>query len=831
MNQKRRMQFIMTVLALVVIGITALVSYRILMDKTNAIEKGLLQSQGISITKLINSELENLLKTDRDYAQWDDTLAYHQSGSEVYAADTFTPDVFANLDVSHMLFFDNEGLIRTGFTSLRKSDSVDPLTEADARDFTEKYGGVIRASQKSGKDIRGLVLIEGRPCLITITRITDTGGTVLDGSMALLRPLDDQIRIRIKDILGCEVKLEAPGKGKDFVPTDKGDYFHVAIGDFLTNGSGASARLNLMDILWEPVLGLEIMSSNQIWVLSRQILTMIITITCVSIAVIMALQSWLNNTLILRPIRNLGERLNGVSDYTKLNELSVFPEQMLLKEDLSFVGKIHGILRRISEDSIQLQRDRLSTRLALDASMAGTWEYDGEKQMLRVDAQSMKLLDIELPSHSFSRDILLENVSPEHRHGLNRLIAEYTRDKAIGFQMECQMKNRTGEYHWFLIKGDALEWDREDRCTLFSGILLDIDQKKRLESELLYLSYHDKLTGLFNRRYFEEHLQGFDKPENLPVAIFVADINGLKLANDAFGHERGDKLLKQAAASLQAAAGSGATISRWGGDEYAVLLPQTDEIQAEEIFKKIKDSCSEKGSHGLTLHLAVGYSVKKWGSLSLQHVVRSAEEKMYRDKLTESRKAHADFLEKFRDLLHEKGIETYEHCQRVTSLSCAIGSRLNLNRDTMEEITALGDLHDIGKIAMPVELFSKTENLTEMEWALVHSHPEIGFRIVALMQDYAHIAQAVLSHHEWYDGTGYPRALKEQEIPLAARIVAVADAVDVMLSGRPYKDKILQEAVIEELHRMQGIQFDPVAVENMIDILENDPLVKRLYSA
>lgn len=819
MNPKRRMEYIMTALAVGVIGITALFSYGILTGKTAAIEKDELRSHGKAITKYFVRELDTMDKIVRDYARWDDTLNYHRQGSEDYAEETFQPEVFENLQISHMLFLDGHARIRTAYSALRTPGVIEPLAAADVQAFNEKYGGILRENLANDKDIKGIVLLEGRPCLMAVTAITDTAGTVTDGAMALVRPLGQDTLLWIQDILDCSAAFSKPASGVAYEPTVPDEHLHVTMGEFTSHKGGATARLNLGDILWDPVLGIVITSTSQLRTLGRQILTMIMILSLTSVFAIYLLQTWLNNTLILAPIRTLGQSLTGISDYAKLQEFSVFPDRMLLREDATVVGRIHGLLRRISEDALKLQRERLSTRMALDSSMAGTWEYDVKTGAVRGDVQTLHLLGLGAEAGILLKEALIERVSPDHRQGVRKLFQEYTGNQDGGFEMEFQIADNDGIYHWRLIKGDGLEWDRDGQCMLFSGILLDIDQKKRMEAELVQLSYHDKLTGLFNRRYFEEKLKAFDQPENLPVTIFVADINGLKLANDAFGHERGDKLLKQAAICLQNAAGGGAVISRWGGDEFAILLPCTSELQAQEIFNKIKTGCLERGSRGMALHLAVGYSVKKWGALSLQHVVRSAEEKMYRDKLLESRNAHADFLEKFKNLLHEKGIETFEHCQRVASLSSAVGVRLNLNRNMMEELVLLGDLHDIGKIALPEDLFVKTGALTEMEWAIIHSHPEIGFRIIALMQDYAHLAQAVLSHHEWYNGAGYPRGLKDQEIPLVSRIVTLADAVDIMLSGTVYRLRMDQDAVIAELRKMQGVQFDPVLVDHMIDIL------------
>lgn len=813
----------MTALVLGVIGVTALVSYWILAVRATVIEKNHLEVHGYAAASLISYELEDIGKMARDYAQWDNTLLYHQEGSEDYRVETFRPDVFENLNISHMLFLDGSGRIRTAYAYSPGASSVMPLADSDARQFMERYSEALRRYLSERQEVQGIVILGGQPGLLSISRITNTQGTVSDGFLAFVRPFGDRMKGMMEDAMVAEIAYSQPVQGEDFIPISSEPFFQMTMSAFKPEGRTSSVQLTLMDISGVPAAGIEISSTSEIWKLSRQFLVMLILVTGVSVLAILLLQMWINNTLILSPMRKLGEFLNGITDYTQLREYPVFSEHTLLREDASVIGQIHGFLRRISEDTIKLQRDRLSIRMALDSSMAGTWEYDRVTRMVRLDAQAKALLDLGLASPDIPQRILIERFHSDQRGHLVKLFNRCQANEENGFQLECQIRNKEEVYHWFLIKGDGLAWNKIGKCTLFSGILLDIDQTKRLQSELMHLSYHDKLTGLHNRRYFEEHLADFDKPENMPVTIFVADINGLKLANDAFGHDQGDRLLKKAAGSLQAAAGPGALISRWGGDEYAMLLPRTDDKVAAQIFARIKKNCDDEGLHALSLHLALGYSVKTAGTLSLNHVVRSAEENMYRDKLLESRKAHADFLEKFKTQLHDKGIETYEHCRRVADLGAAVGSRLQLSKTMLEEIALLGDLHDIGKIAMPDSLFNKTEELTGIEWALVHSHPEIGFRIVALMQDYAHLAQAVLSHHEWYDGTGYPRGLKGEEIPLIVRIVAVADAVDAMLTDHPYRAKMDLAAVINELERLKGIQFDPEIAEHMIDVLKEYP--------
>lgn len=819
MKPKRRMETLLTVLTLGVIAIAALVSYALITDRAEAIEQARLADQGRTIVRLLADDLAALGKINRDYAQWDATLTFHQEGSEAYEIETFNAEVFNNLNISHMLFFEESGRIRNGFSVSEAGDNVVPVSDASAAAFDTRYGGVIRAKQQSGLGVEGLVVIGGQPKMMTMHRISDSAGTVFDGAMAMLRPLDDDVRLKLESIIRAELKWLGADGGDAFAAVDSASVTG-AIGDFVTDHPEASARLVLTDILREPVIGIQLTEASQMWALSRQILVMILILTCISVVAIVMLQSWLNHIYVLKPIRAMGQRLMEVSDESHLEALAALPDTLLMQEDLSIFGRIHGMLRRISEDSARLHRERLSIRLALESSAAGTWEYDRVKRQVQGDGLTASILNLGPGPIALDWETLMLQVHSEDREALRDVFLRiYPQDRS-GFQMECRVGEDPEFCRWILLKGNALAWDQDGYGTHFSGIILDNTTKKRMESELLFLSYHDKLTGLFNRRYFEEQLMNYDNPQSLPVTIFVADINGLKLANDAFGHERGDKLLKQAAQCLRHVAGDGAVISRWGGDEFAVLLPQCDAEAAKMLLARIKNHCKEHETHRLGLHLAVGFAVKSGGVLTLQHVVRSAEEAMYRDKLMESRNAHADFMENFRRQLDEKGIETEEHCQRVAAFGEALGRRLGLDEQMLKEINQMGTVHDIGKIGMPESIFVKSDALTDLEWSLVQSHPEIGFRIVALMQDYAHLAQAVLAHHERYDGTGYPRGLTGREIPFVSRIIAISDAVDVMLTGTPYQPPKTVDAVVAELERESGHQFDPELVPLMIELLQ-----------
>ncbi|MHB1376513.1 MAG: HD-GYP domain-containing protein [Candidatus Humimicrobiaceae bacterium] len=171
-------------------------------------------------------------------------------------------------------------------------------------------------------------------------------------------------------------------------------------------------------------------------------------------------------------------------------------------------------------------------------------------------------------------------------------------------------------------------------------------------------------------------------------------------------------------------------------------------------------------------------------------------------------------------ILSEKSIETKEHSERTSALALKLGKSLNLPENSLTELSLLATLHDIGKVAIPEEILLKQGKLSESEWELVKKHPKIGSDIVRTSPYLAHVANAVLAHHEWWDGLGYPLGLEGNEIPISSRILTVADAYDVMISGRPYKSKMSQRETIEEIKRCSGSQFDPNIVEKFLDIMQ-----------
>ncbi|WP_296972013.1 HD domain-containing phosphohydrolase [Tepidanaerobacter sp. EBM-38] len=347
-----------------------------------------------------------------------------------------------------------------------------------------------------------------------------------------------------------------------------------------------------------------------------------------------------------------------------------------------------------------------------------------------------------------------------------------------------------------------------------------IKEKELLKTTLNsieYLSYHDQLTGLYNRRFFEEELRRLDTQRNLPISVIMADVNGLKLANDAFGHELGDKLLQKAADVLKMSCRKEDIIARVGGDEFIILLPKTSEKDVKQIIERIIIASSNVKVGSIPLSMSCGWEAKKTVGDDINEVLKKAENLMYKRKLFESPSMRNAAVTAVIQTLYETHKLEEKHSKRVSDLCVAMGKELFLNARELAELRTIGLLHDIGKVAIDKAILSKSDPFTDEELMEIRRHPETGYRILSSVSDLSEIAQYVLLHHERWDGSGYPKGLKGKEIPFKSRIVAIADAYDYMTSYNPQKRTLSQNEAIERIKKGAGKEFDPELAKVFIE--------------
>lgn len=348
----------------------------------------------------------------------------------------------------------------------------------------------------------------------------------------------------------------------------------------------------------------------------------------------------------------------------------------------------------------------------------------------------------------------------------------------------------------------------------------DIGDAKRREREILYLTYHDVLTGLYNRTFFEEQLKLLDSERKLPLSVIMGDVNGLKLTNDVFGHIEGDRLLKTISKVLKNTCRHDDIIARWGGDEFIVLMPNTNDQQTHLVMNRIISGIEKvyKNKEVTTImpSLSLGYGTKNTMNDDIFDAIKIAESNMYKRKMLTTSSVYSSIISSMKNALYEKSSETEEHANRLYQNCKKVASHYNLDSTEENELELFAMLHDIGKIGISDEILNKKGPLTDEEWQEMYRHPEIGYRIANSSKELKGIAKYILSHHEKFDGTGYPRHLVGYEIPLLSRILSVSDAYDAMTNDRTYREKMTKQEAFAELRKGAGTQFDPDIVSLFI---------------
>ncbi len=423
----------------------------------------------------------------------------------------------------------------------------------------------------------------------------------------------------------------------------------------------------------------------------------------------------------------------------------------------------------------------------------------------------------------------------------------YSREELINKQSICQLisyseqkkvrpsikelfqeeKNYPQEYYLIVkdqviipieIHGSAIK-NNAGKVIGFRGIVLNTTERKEYEDKIKYLSFHDKLTDLYNRAYFEEELRRLNHKRNLPISIIIGDVNNLKMINDTFGHQHGDQLLQKIADVLKSCFRKSDVISRWGGDEFSIILPYSSREKGIKIINRISRECQKKSTLTLPLSISMGIATKNTMSENINAVVREAESKMYRYKLIDKQVIDSSAISSLEKALQQRKYETKEYREDFVECAIKFGELLQLEKKQLNDLRLLAMICDIGKIAVSETIILKKGWLSEIEWEEIKKHPEVGFRIARSSPELTNIAESILYHHEFWDGNGYPQKIKGEEIPLLSRIIHIVNAYQAMTHERPYRQAMKKEEAIKELKNGKGSQFDPKLIDKFVAML------------
>lgn len=409
------------------------------------------------------------------------------------------------------------------------------------------------------------------------------------------------------------------------------------------------------------------------------------------------------------------------------------------------------------------------------------------------------------------------------------IINEYTRENR---KSPADLVFETGEIvqlanHTLLISRDGTERAIEDTAAPIKNksgetvgcviVFRDFSDQREKQKQIEYLSYHDQLTGLYNRRFFEEELKRISTKRNLPLSMVYADVNGLKTINDAFGHDQGDILIRMVANTFKEECRTDDILARVGGDEFVLLLPRTDTFSSEKLLKRITGKMEQNKILDIELSVSFGWCTMCDDNQTAFDILKSAEDSMYRKKLLSLSSRRSGMIQSINNALLIKSPREKAHSQRVSHLCEEIGKAYGLREEELSDLRVAGELHDIGKIAVDEKILNKSEKLSPVEWAQMQGHSETGYRLLGATLEYSNIAEYVFGHHERWDGTGYPKRLKGKKIRWESRVIAIADAYDAMTSDRPYRKAQSEAAAVAEIKKNAGTQFDPEIARTFIE--------------
>jgi diguanylate cyclase (GGDEF)-like protein len=360
----------------------------------------------------------------------------------------------------------------------------------------------------------------------------------------------------------------------------------------------------------------------------------------------------------------------------------------------------------------------------------------------------------------------------------------------------------------------------------------------------------DGLTGVFNHRYFHDMLRheiNSKEKEGRLVSLIFLDIDYFKHYNDLYGHQKGDEVLKIIGALLKENVRNGDTVARYGGEEFAIILPDTAEQDAVYIAEKIRAGIEETYFEGEEnqpngkLTVSIGLSVYPDKAKSDVELIKSADDALYRAKFFNKNRVetYSSILDELKNDIEAKHIDlvtsiktlisvinakdkyTYGHVERVVVYSRLLADKLQLDPEEKKKLIYGAYMHDIGKINISKEILNKKMPLNNEEWEILKQHPSNGVEIIKHVKSLEDISALILHHHERYDGKGYPKKLKGDEIPYLARILTVVDSFDAMTSSRPYSKRKTYVEAVEELRRCKGSQFDPDIADAFIEVIMN----------
>lgn len=751
-------------------------------------------------------EEKGLNSTLEDWSHWDDN--YHFMGGiqkEVFIENNLNTLTLKQLGLNMMLFVSPKGQL---YESLSSSDSSSivhkTLLALSAVDGNRK--SVLEASKTKDK-ISGLLSLDGKILLLAAGPITKSDGSGINGgSLVIGKLVDKKLLDYTSDITNSYFKLFSRALGmRDAVVIHRGSKSLIA-------------ERGLTDIQGNRTLTAQILFQRRDKK-NSEVYLRVLEIAVVVFNLILALFSFaVSDKMLLKRLRLLKQFIEEVGVSRDISSRIQLPGH---DEINSICSSTNNMLNVLSDAYGDVLKTEERFRIIMEATNDGYIDYNLATKEFYISPQWKRYIGYGEGQADFDLFVeFIRKIHPDSIGSFRESFAPFLNGTIDYIEIEFCMLKKNNESIWVLLRGKAAEKDKEGNPLRMVATLLEITARKHYEAQILDMGLTDKLTGLRNRTYVEQRMEELQKASRA-YSILMGDVNGLKLVNDTFGHKRGDEFIQTIAEIMKTCSSDGDIVARWGGDEYVILLPDKTDAYMYELSNNIKKLCAGNKEFGFNVSIAIGCAGRGEGRDS-DAKMNLAEERMYRAKLTEKNSSRNATIVSLEKTLYEKHSETEEHTQRIKAMAVVLGRRLGLTSDQLSELELLSLLHDIGKIGIPESILMKRGKLTKEEWETMKTHTEIGYRIAKATMGLSHVAEEILSHHERYDGSGYPRGLSGEDIPILSRIINIIDSYDVMTHSRTYKEAFSKDYAIEELKRCSGTQFDPRLVEIFLSLLEEN---------
>ena len=370
--------------------------------------------------------------------------------------------------------------------------------------------------------------------------------------------------------------------------------------------------------------------------------------------------------------------------------------------------------------------------------------------------------------------------------------------------------------------------------SIFAGTLAGLIENVRLVRENIKLSVTDPLTGIYNRRAFYKTLEkeiARNKRYGGTTSLIMFDLDRFKEYNDIYGHQAGDRFLKKFTLCILKNCREVDILARYGGDEFIIILPGTNTNSALSTVERIKTKFEVylRRKKGISNHITFSASVVNYpqDGNTIEKLIQKLDNSLYTAKWLGGNgicwpgKITLDFIQnQILKIIEQKDNYTYRHSKRVAKYAVSLAEELKLFPDQIEIIRMAGFLHDAGNIGIPEIILNKPSRLNEREWKIIQAHPRHSAGIISLSSLPREILPIIISHHERYDGKGYPQGLKGEKIPLGARILGLVDTYDALTHNRPHRQAFSKKEALLELEKNSGAQFDPQLVQTFVKIIK-----------